>query len=155
MNCPIDPQGLRPTSAVRDILPTASTATRKLIVRPTTSTISRPTQIIGSVVPPAGPTISTPGKLYVIKYYYNICQNSKPSRKIGTAKRHLLALSWPCRDYGLNYIFLGIKLFCFLRQKAETFSICLKKNFVKPHKISTHLAYSDNCYFHFFFQLSD
>ena len=40
--------------------------TGKLIVRPTTSTISRPTQIIGSVVPPAGPTISTPGKLRVI-----------------------------------------------------------------------------------------
>ena len=114
MNCPIDPQGLRPTSAVRDILPTASTATRKLIVRPTTSTISRPTQIIGSVVPPAGPTISTPGKLYVIKYYYNIGM-SKPSRKIGTASAIYLISLGLCRDYGLNYIFLGIKLFCFLR----------------------------------------
>ena len=77
----IDPQGLRPTSAVRDIVPTASTATRKLIVRPTTSTISRPTQIIGSVVPPAGPTISTPGKLYVIcisEYYlFGVIMQSK------------------------------------------------------------------------------
>ena len=26
---------------------------------------------------------------------------------------------------------------------------------MKPHKISTHLAYSDNCYFHVFYQLSD
>ena len=50
------------------------------------------------------------------------------------------------RDYGLNYIFLGIKLICFVRQKAETFSICLKKNFVKPHKVPTH---SNNFYFHF------
>ena len=35
------------------------------------------------------------------------------------------------------------------------FSICLKKNFMKPHEISTHSAYSDNCYFHFFYGLSD
>ena len=60
------------------------------------------------------------------------------------SKRHLLDLSW---WYGLKSIFLGIKLFCFSRQIAETFSICLKLNFVKPHKISTHLAYSDNCYY--------
>ena len=26
---------------------------------------------------------------------------------------------------------------------------------MKRHKISTHLAYSDNCYFHFFYWLSD
>ena len=26
---------------------------------------------------------------------------------------------------------------------------------MKPHKISTHLAYSDNCYFHHFYRLSD
>ena len=26
---------------------------------------------------------------------------------------------------------------------------------MKPHKISTHLAYSDNCYFHVFYRLSD
>ena len=26
---------------------------------------------------------------------------------------------------------------------------------MKPHKISTHSAYSDNCYFHFFYWLSD
>ena len=52
------------------------------------------------------------------------------------------------RDYGLNHIFLGIKLFCFLRQKAETFSICLKSKFVKRHKISTPSAHSDIFYFH-------
>ena len=56
----IDPKGIRPTSTLAG---TVSTATRKLIVRPTTSTIVRPTQVIGTVVPPAGPTISTPGKL--------------------------------------------------------------------------------------------
>ena len=47
---------------------------------------------------------------------------SKPSRNIRTAKRHLLELS----AY-LNYIILGIKLFCFSRQKAATFNICLNK----------------------------
>ena len=57
--------------------------------------------------------------------------------------------------YGLRNIFLGIKLFCFSRLKAEIFSICLKLNFMKPHKISTHSPYSDNCYFHFFYGLSD
>ena len=30
------------------------------------------------------------------------------------------------RDYRLENIFLAIKLFCFSRQKAKTFSICLK-----------------------------
>ena len=45
-------------------------------------------------------------------------------------------------EFSIIY-FLGIKLFCFS-------SIYLKKNFVKPHKISTHLAYSDDCYFHLF-----
>ena len=49
---------------------------------------------------------------------------------------------------------LGIKLFCFSRYKVEIFSICLKKNFVKPQKISTHSALSDNSYFHFLYQLS-
>ena len=45
---------------------------------------------------------------------------------------------------------LGIKLFCFPRQKAETFRFSLKYKFVKPHKLSTHLDFSDNCYFHLF-----
>ena len=31
----------------------------------------------------------------------------------------------------------------------------MKRNFAKPYKISTHSAYSDNCYFHFFYRLSD
>ena len=47
--------------------------------------------------------------------------------------------------------FLVTKLFCFSRQNAETFRFSLKLDFVKPHKISTHLAFSDNCYFHSFF----
>ena len=75
--------------------------------------------------------------------------NPKPSLKIRTAS----AISWNYlglfRDYGLDHIFLG--LFCFSRFKAETLSICLKKNFVKPFvKILTHSAHSDNFYFHFF-----
>ena len=32
--------------------------------------------------------------------------------------------------------------------RDKTFKLKLK--FVKPHKISTHSGYSDNCYFHFF-----
>ena len=65
----------------------------------------------------------------------------KPSGKL---RRH--TPSFGC----ILYIFLGIKLFCFSRQKAETFRFSSKLKFVKPHKISTHLAYSDNCYFHVF-----
>ena len=36
--------------------------------------------------------------------YISISPTSKPSRKIGTVKRHLLELSWPglFRDYGLR-----------------------------------------------------
>ena len=78
--------------------------------------------------------------LEYIKFFLVICSwwlESKPSLKIRTAN----AICWNSlglfRDYGLNHIFLGIKLFCFSRQKAETFSNCLKK----PHKISTQ---SDN-----------
>ena len=44
-------------------------------------------------------------------------------------------------------LLLGIKLFCLSRYKAETFSICLNFFFMKPDKISTHLAHSDNCLF--------
>ena len=51
--------------------------------------------------------------------------------------------------------FLVTKLFCFSRQNAETFRFSLKLDFVKPHKISNHLAFSDNCYFHLFYRLSD
>ena len=68
--------------------------------------------------------------------------NSKCDSKTFTekwdSKRHLLELSWPIQRLRLiDHIFLGITLFCFSRQKAEIFSICLKKNFVKLHKIST------------------
>ena len=51
---------------------------------------------------------------------------SKPSLKIGTAN----AIGWNSlgllRDYGLNYIFLGIKLFCFQERKLK-FSASVKK----------------------------
>ena len=94
-------------------------------------------------------------RMYTCQHKQNILQNwqSKPSRKLGQQS----AICWNSlglfRDYGLNYIcFLEKKLFCFSRQKAEDFNICLKKNFVKRHKISTH---SDNYYFHFFYRLSD
>ena len=39
--------------------------------------------------------------------------------------------------------------------KAEIFRICLKRNFVKPHKISTHSAHSANFCFHILYPLSD
>ena len=67
----------------------------------------------------------------------------KPSLKIRTAKRHLLKLSWPIQRLRLKSYFFRSKTFVFPRQKAETFCICLKKNFMKPHKISTHSAYSN------------
>ncbi len=68
----IDPKGVRPTSTLAG---TVSTATRKLIVRPTTSTIVRPPQVIGSVLPPAArPTISTPGNkiMQTLELYRNL-----------------------------------------------------------------------------------
>ena len=74
----------------------------------------------------------------------------KYSLKIRTAN----AICWNSiglfRDYGLKQYIFRNQTVCFSRQKAETFIICLKKHFVKPHKISTHLAQSDNCYIHFF-----
>ena len=59
----------------------------------------------------------------------------KPSLKIRTARAFFWIFLGIFRDYGLNFFFLGIKLFCFSRYKAEIFSNCLKYNFVKPHKI--------------------
>ena len=41
------------------------------------------------------------------------------------------------------------------RQRAETFSICLKNIFMKPRNISIHSAHSENFYYHFFYLLSD
>ena len=58
----------------------------------------------------------------------------KPSLKIRTAN----AIFWISLGIRSKNVFLGTKLFCFSRQKAETFSICLKLNFVKPQKISTN-----------------
>ena len=56
------------------------------------------------------------------------------------------------RDNGLNCIFFRNKTFLFF--KIESWN-CLKNNLVKPLKISTHSAHSDNFYFHFFYRLSD
>ena len=41
-------------------------------------------------------------------------------------------------------------IFFFRNKTFLFFNFSLKLNFVKPHKISTYLAYSDNCYFHLF-----
>ena len=77
------------------------------------------------------------------KHYFGLGPIPRPksSLKIRTAS----AICWNYlglfRDYGLEYIFLGIKLFWFSRQKAENFSICLEKYFLKSHKILTQ---SDN-----------
>ena len=78
----------------------------------------------------------------------------KPSLKIKTASTIFWDYLGMFRDYGQKYFFMN-KTFCFSRQKAETFSICLKMNFVKLHKVSTYSAHSDNCYLHFFFWLFD
>ena len=80
------------------------------------------------------------------------CSRTKPAgklRRLMPSFGCILAV-WPKKNF-----FLVIKLFCFSRQKAETFRFSSKFKFVKPHKISTHLDYSDNCYFHVFYQLSD
>ena len=54
-----------------------------------------------------------------------------------------------------NASFLGIKLFFFQDRKLKLSGSVSKLKFMKPRKISTHLAYSDKCYFHLFYQLSD
>ena len=66
---------------------------------------------------------------------------SKPSLKIGTANTICWNYLGLFRDYGLDHICFRNKTFCFSGWKTEIFSICLKQNFVKPHKISTQ---SDN-----------
>ena len=67
----------------------------------------------------------------------------KPSLKIRTASAIFWNYLGIFRDYGLKNIFFRNKTFLFF--KIESFSIGLKKNFVKPHKISTHSAHSDSC----------
>ena len=39
------------------------------------------------------------------------------------------------KDYGLNYIFLGIKLFLFFKVESWNFQHLFEKKIVKPHKI--------------------
>ena len=66
--------------------------------------------------------------------------SSKPSLKFKTVN----AIFWTTLVVWLEKYFFRNKTFCFSRQRAETFSVCLKLNFMKPHKNSTHSAYSDN-----------
>ena len=73
----------------------------------------------------------------------------KPSLKIWTANAIFWHYPGLFRDYGLNRIFLGIKLFCFSREKAGNFSICLKKNFSQNCD-----SFSSFRYFYFSFFLS-
>ena len=61
-------------------------------------------------------------------------------------------LSWHIKWLRLKKkFFLGIKLFCFSRSKAKTFSICLKFNSRTPtkFKVIQQSAHSDNCFFKF------
>ena len=51
-------------------------------------------------------------------------------------------LSWPTAQL---IFFLGVKLFCLSRQAAKNFKICLKKDFIKPHKISAHSDNLETC----------
>ena len=55
------------------------------------------------------------------------------------------------RDNGLNCIFFRNKTFLFFKIVNWIFQHLFDKNFVKPHKISTHSAHLDKFYFHFLF----
>ena len=55
----------------------------------------------------------------------------------------------------VDHIFFRNKTFLFFKIEAETFRFSLKFKFVKPHKISIHLAFLENCYFQLFYWLSD
>ena len=52
-------------------------------------------------------------------------------------------------------IFFSNKTFLFFKIESWNFQVQLEIKIRETHKISTHLAYSDNCYFHFFYRLSD
>ena len=58
-------------------------------------------------------------------------EKPKPSLKIGSVNKVFLFWYWQQP----KIFFSGTKLFCFSRQKAEIFSICLIKDFVKTYKI--------------------
>ena len=87
------------------------------------------------------------------------CQNGKNCCSLMGNKKHLpkgreqnLLENWVSKQRFFCFdIDNGPKFFCLSRWKDETFWFSLNLNFVKPHKISTHLAFSDNCYFHSFF----
>ena len=56
---------------------------------------------------------------------------------------------------GLFREFLGMFFFVFQDRELKLLTSVWKNKFVKPHKISTHSAHSDNYYFHFFYWSSD
>ena len=72
----------------------------------------------------------------------------QPLLKIETAKRDLLELTWPI--YFKFYFKNDKRQWVYLLKKNNlvmeiwTFSIRLKKNSMKPYKISTHLAHLDD-----------
>ena len=116
------------------------------------------TEISNSVHSDIFECVITPATSYVISIavYYELQRwsVSKPSLKFETAKRHLLELSWLIYSLGSKlYIFL----YTFLLFKIEiwNFQYLFEKYFVKPYKISTPSAYSDNFYIHVFYLFSD
>ena len=56
---------------------------------------------------------------------------------------------------GLKNIFFRNKTFLFFKIEIWNFQFLFQIEFGEPHKVSTHSAYSGNCYFHFFYRLSD
>ena len=56
---------------------------------------------------------------------------------------------------GLKNFFFRNKTFLFFKIESWNFQQLFENDLFKPHKISTHSAYSDNCYFHFYYRLSD
>ena len=64
---------------------------------------------------------------------------SKPLMKIGTANPICWNYLGLFRDTSLDHIFFSNKTFLFFKIETDNFRICLKINFMKPHKIPTQL----------------
>ena len=84
--------------------------------------------------------VSTGGKLLGFYTFFSVLRQkwmigwaqNLPENWVSKQSFFVLILTTAQKNF-----FLEIKLFCFSREKAETFSMCLKNNFVKPPKIST------------------